>query len=81
MIYVRIELWPQGDASKKHVLAEGTISNDGTGTPAYGNYDVSLGNRAGRFWKRGRVENFPRNRLSPWDLLYRAIRASVGERT
>jgi hypothetical protein len=31
-------------------------------------------------WKTGRVEDFPRKRLLGWDLLYRALHATVGDR-
>jgi hypothetical protein len=35
-----------------------------------------------RVWRSGRVEGFPRvsRRLGPWDLLFRALQATVGSR-
>lgn len=47
------------------------ISNDGTGTPDSGNYDVYMRNHMGRLRKR-RVEGWPR-RKSFWALVHRAI--------
>jgi hypothetical protein len=31
-------------------------------------------------WKAGAVFDFPRKRLGPWDLLFRALRAAIGQR-
>lgn len=84
MIVVTVELWPHGDERRKRHLGTATIANDLSGTQDTGNYHVML-SKAGRpkeTWRRGRVEAFPRlsRRLGVWDLLYRALRDSVGER-
>lgn len=85
MIVVRIELWPAGSEERKRELGVAYIANDASGTPGSGNYNVRLmksaeyATRPG-VWKKARVENFPRRRLGPWDLLYRALRESVGSR-
>ena len=82
MIVVTVEVWPGGDASKAEHVGTAEIDNDTTGTLTVGNYNVVVGKSA-YFkcpWKRGRVEGFPRRRLGPWDLLYRALRATVGAR-
>jgi hypothetical protein len=58
------------------------MANDLTGDQATGNYTVIL-SKWGRptvAWKRGRVEGFPRKRLGPWALLFRALNATVGRR-
>lgn len=85
MIYIRIEMWPGGDRANARVLGEATITNDGKGTEDAGNYNAVLFKspeyaREPGVWKSGRVENFPRARLGPWDLLYRALRAMIGRR-
>lgn len=86
MIYVRVEMWPGGDKGKARLLGEATIANVG-GSEAVGDYRVELMKspeyaRTPGVWSRGRVEGFPRKskQLGPWDLLYRALRATVGSR-
>lgn len=84
MIVVRIELWPGGREAEKREIGVARIANVG-GTETVGDYDVRLlkspeyAKNPG-LWRRGRVEGFPRKRLGPWDLLYRALRATIGER-
>lgn len=90
MIYVRIELWPRGNRERARVLGEGTIANtaDAADRANFGNYNVNLmkspeyarPQNLGQTWRRGRVVNFPRKRLGPWDLLFRALAATVGAR-
>lgn len=85
MLYVRIELWPRGVREKARVLGEGTITNTGIGGPTLGEYSVKLMkspeySKSGGIWKRGSVMSFPRLKLGPWDLLYRALKATVGSR-
>lgn len=84
MLRVTIELLPQGDESRARTIGVVEIANDLTGTFDYGNYDVrltkSLVGKHKQIWKRGRVETFPRHKLGPYDLLYRALRATVGNR-
>jgi len=83
MLKISIELIPMGMAllgAEEIGMIE--ISNDGTcKDPEIGHYDVILykrlgknrGNRKSReVWKRGRVENFPRQ-LGPYELLRRAL--------
>lgn len=78
MIVVRVELWPQGDKSKARCLGEAEIANVGD-TQQAGDYDVRLlkWGAGRRTWKAGRVTGFPRLKLGPWDLLYRALAAIV----
>lgn len=80
MLVVRIELWPYGDSSRARTLAVGTITNTGTGSPTVGNYRVNLRDAAGRPWRNGSVEGFPRKRLLAWDLLYRALKNLLSDR-
>ncbi len=87
MIVVRIELWPKGDESRKVDLGTCRITNDGSEkqNAEAGNYSVVL--TKGRLysknlgiWRTGHVFDFPRKRLGPWDLLLRALQATVGSR-
>lgn len=85
MIVVRIEMWPHGDERLKREIGAAMITNQGTGTRDAGNYTVRLMKsaeyaRSPGVWKRGEVEGFPRLRLGPWDLLYRALHATVASR-
>jgi len=80
MLVVKIELWPFGNPARAKTLATGMIANAGTGTLARGNYRVLLRDAAGRPWKNGTVEGFPRKRLLAWDLLFRALRNLISER-
>ena len=72
MLVIKMELWPFGDESAAKEIARCTIGNDGTGDEDTGNYEVALFNGK-RKWKKGRVENFPRQLLEGWDLLYRGL--------
>lgn len=42
MLWVKVELWPGGDESQKQQIGIMRITNDGTGTKAHGNYEVTL---------------------------------------
>jgi hypothetical protein len=83
VVVVKVELWPQGDASKAEKLGEVRIANDGTGTPARGNYNVELahsGRYAGKpgVWRKGRVEGYDRVGLSPYHLVVAALESALG---
>jgi hypothetical protein len=80
MLRVTVELVPWGIESRAKVIATGTIANTGTGTPTSGDYRIELRDAAGRKWKSGHIEEFPRKRLLAWDLLYRALKKLVGNR-
>lgn len=88
MIVVRVELWRKGDPNDVETLGTAVIGNDLSGTLYRGNYNVYLGrfheiatNKVmKRPWQTGRVEDFPRRSLGPWDLLYRALKETVGGR-
>jgi hypothetical protein len=79
MLVVKIELHSAVTGEVK-TIATGKICNTGTGTPTQGNYRVDLRDAAGRPWKSGTVENFPRKRLLAWDLLCRALCNVLGKR-
>lgn len=85
MIVVTISL-VSANTGRVSVLGELVISNDGTGTPDRGNYDVRLGRKPsdGRTnpqrvlanpLRTGKVENYPRLTYSVWELVKRALAA------
>jgi len=80
MLIVTIELHSAVTGEIK-TLATGKIINTGAGTPTRGHYRVELRDAAGRLWKTGNVENFPRKPLLAWDLLFRALKKLIGDRS
>ncbi len=82
MLVIKIELWPGGDESRASLVSEARLFNDGSHPdhPRRGNYEVRLGGQgrgAGRVWRRGRVENFARRSVGPWELLRRALNSAL----
>jgi len=87
MLKVIIELVPGGDEEKSRVLGVATISNDlvesSETNGRLGSYLVRLSKWApnqNQIWKKGKVEGFDRKRKGPWDLLYVALRNTIGGR-
>lgn len=82
MLRITVELLPQGDESRARHLATATITNDASGDQRSGNYVVKLSKSGAprSIWRTGRVEGFPRLRKTAWDLLYLALKATIGER-
>lgn len=82
MIVVTVEMWQHGDPTKRRHLGTAKIANDLSGDEEIGNYRVTLSKwgRPNQVWKTGRIERFPRRALGPWDLLFLALRATVGGR-
>lgn len=85
MIRVTVELISARTGEISH-LGTAIITNDGTRSVeskgTRGDYLVTLSQR-GRpetLWRKGWVRDFPRQRLGAFDLLYRALRATVGDR-
>lgn len=79
MIVLKMELWPFGIERLKRTIAEAKIVNDGTGDDTIGNYDVELRHKS-RLFRKCRVEGFPRQRLTAWDILCRALNTAIGKR-
>jgi hypothetical protein len=79
MLIVKIELH-SAVTGQVTTIATGSIVNTGTGSPTQGNYRIELRDAAGRKWKSGHIEGFPRKRLLAWDLLCRALEKCVGKR-
>ena len=82
MLRVTIELVPHGVESLAKTIHVAEIWNDSSGDLFTGNYGAKLYKRNSRkaVWKTVRVEGFKRKRLLVWDLLYRVLRAAVGDR-
>lgn len=87
MIVVRIEKWPEGDATRAFEIGRLEIANDHTsGTELTGHYDWNIHHARAPLgqqrlpWRAGSLTNFPRRRLTVWDLLCRVLREAVGER-
>lgn len=91
MIFVRVELWPGGDHTRRQVLGEAAIANDGE-TTGYtdgklGHYHVKLSKRGGfkltadqNTWKTGHVGPFRRRSGGAWDLVRLALDQVLGDR-
>lgn len=81
MLRIIIELLPHGNEEKATAIGAIGISNDGTGSNTSGNYNVVLMRRDFKgIWKQTKITNFPRKRLGPYDLLYRALKECLGGR-
>jgi hypothetical protein len=91
MIVVKVEMWPGGDESRAQEFARATITNQVKTTVQsagkFGDYAVRLS--AGiqgrpecmkRTRKAGTVTGFDRVRRGIWDLLFLALRNTVGNR-
>jgi hypothetical protein len=92
MIVLKVEMWPGGDETRAIEFGRAYIANQVkttvTSAGALGDYSVEL--RGGvynrldllnRTWKRGSVTGFDRVRRGAWDLIYQALRATVGVRS
>lgn len=87
MIRITVELVSAINPSRSRVLGVAEIANDVKTSAATGgdrgSYDVRLSKwapKTGETWKRGRVQNFDRVKRGAWDLLYLALKATVGSR-
>jgi hypothetical protein len=79
MVVVKIELWPHGDESKKRMLGQMNIINEGTGDVVFGNYSTELlhaGTYWGKpgFWKTAKNVIYNRT-LSPYHLVAKCLAA------
>lgn len=84
MLRVTIELLLGGNESRKRHMGTAEISLVETSEDAQeGNYKVMLSKwgRPKQAWKQGSVKGFPRKALGPWDLLFWALTATVGQRS
>jgi hypothetical protein len=94
MIVVKIEMWPGGSEDRSYELGRTYIYNDGTGTPARGNYEVRVCRKskdgqynltsrevvAGKKCTRvGRVRDWPRKSYNIWRLILRCLKSAFPE--
>lgn len=81
MIRVRVELI-SARTGETTLLGQAIIANTGKGSETRGKYLYRLSKRRRQrdLWREGFIDDFPRKRLGPWDLLYRALRDAVGDR-
>lgn len=90
LIKITVELISAIDGHQE-ILGEGFIYNDASGSRGIGNYGFKLSKRRGftghrnvsgvsNVWKSGEVKDFPRLRRNGWDLLFRCLRESIGDR-
>ncbi len=82
MLVIKIELWPGGDEGRAELLTTARIVNIMTHSerPNRGNYVVRLngqGPNKTALWRTGQVDNFPRLSQGPWELLRRALNATL----
>ena len=80
MIVITVELKSAISRTRDRVLGVLTIANDGTGGATTGNYRATLAGVRGRVIDTCVVRGFPRKKLLAWDLIYRALRATRGDR-
>lgn len=80
MIVVTVELRSAISHTRNKVLGVLTIANDGTGNDTTGNYRARLTGVRGRSIDTCMIKGFPRKRLLGWDLVYRVLRATRGDR-
>ena len=78
MIVIKVELWPYGYEERKEDLGVCAIWNTGEGTPTRGSYRYRLWFE--RKMISGDIDNFPRKRLTAWDLLCRILVKALGDR-
>ncbi len=78
MLRITIEKVPYGIEEGSHIMYQGTITNDGTGTLSRGNYRISLGTKGGKtVYKTGYVRGFPRKKNIAWKLLLDGLKSCL----
>lgn len=73
MIRVTVELFPNGDETRRRVLTEFDIANDGTGTEMRGNYKVRKTPKDK--WLENAVQEYPRQAYNVRWLVFYALEA------
>ena len=86
MLKITIEILPYGSKKHRRKIGEIDIINDGTSKNTdIGNYEVILyknpeyAKKPG-VWKKGKIKNFLRKKLGPYDLLFRVLQKTVSYR-
>lgn len=82
MVVVKVEMWPQGQASKAYSLGTLTLALDPDTKPTATrrNYTWRITGRKGKTLKSGRVEGHTPKSRGVWDLLLRTLQAAYGYR-
>ncbi len=81
MIRVTFELVPHGLEQFAKIIGRLEIFNDATGTSTKGNYGYCIFGRRGQLLKKANdITNFPRKRLTVFDLVFRVLRHVYGHR-
>lgn len=81
MLRLTVELVPFGIEKNARVLVRGKIANTGKdpNRPARGTYNVTLYDKGGSPYRKGRVEGFARTRDHVWKLVREALNAALKE--
>lgn len=82
MIVIKIELWPLGFESRAREIGRMTLTNDGTSEdPKRGNYTAKVMRRGtiDKVQRTARVEDYPRQSYSIWELVRRALNTTYGK--
>lgn len=72
MIRVTVEM-VSGGVGEPVVIGRAILWNTGKGTRARGSYDGMFWRKKRSVWRNSHIENFPRQRLSVWHLLYQLL--------
>lgn len=82
MLVIKIELWPHGAETEAKEIGRTYVTNDGTGTPRRGNYDVHVCRKDNlrrpthpdaNAVREARVEDYPRQSYNVWQLVKKAL--------
>jgi hypothetical protein len=82
MVVVKVEMWPQGQASKAYSLGSLTLSLDPDTRPedTQRAYTWRLTGKRGQTLKSGRIEGHTPKTKGVWDLLLRTLQLAYGYR-
>lgn len=74
MIYITVEIWPNGNETEKRTFGRMVIANQGSGTILRGDYAFVIAGKQ-KILKGGvgSVKNFPRKSKNVWHLLHRVL--------
>ena len=88
MIVVTVEVWPKGNREKRRMIGVAEITHRDlikSPSPDVCDYDVRIYKsmpflERSVLWRQGVVKRFPRTILGHWDLLFRAMKSTIGHR-
>lgn len=79
MIRIAIDLITFTTGSEGQRLYTVEVTNDGTGTPVVGNYDVVLRDSRGNALESTRLTDWPRH-MNAWEMLKRIVKLFAGRK-